>query len=177
MEQQDLLRKENNLKFIKLVAKYFMDFLETDFHKRKNPKRCIKLHNESNLLIGINLAKYPSFSKTVCRLIGTAFNKATFNKIKRNTFKTNIPDNLLKLIEVLVSNIENQQIYALIGKFSNLVKQAAILHKKEYNNALLYTLENSKGIIKKELVLPFVNQLEKPLESQDNRSTPADFFD
>ena len=33
------------LAFIKEVAKYFMDFLETDFHKRKNPRRSVKLRN------------------------------------------------------------------------------------------------------------------------------------
>jgi hypothetical protein len=27
----------NNLQFVKEIAKYFMDFLETDFHERKNP--------------------------------------------------------------------------------------------------------------------------------------------
>jgi hypothetical protein len=34
---------KNGSAFIKEVAKYFMDFLETDFHKRKNPKRSIQL--------------------------------------------------------------------------------------------------------------------------------------
>jgi len=36
---------KNGLAFIKEVAKYFMDFLETDFHKRRNPKRSIQLRN------------------------------------------------------------------------------------------------------------------------------------
>ncbi len=48
----------NPLPFIKEVAKYFMDFLETDFHKQKMPKRSIVLKNPNNLLLGVNLNKY-----------------------------------------------------------------------------------------------------------------------
>ena len=54
--------EKNPLLFIKEVAKYFMDFLETDFHKHKFPRRSIKLRNNDNLLIGLNLQKYPSVS-------------------------------------------------------------------------------------------------------------------
>ena len=54
-----------NLQFVKEVAKYFMDFLETDFHKRRNPKRSIKLRNENNLLVGLNLKKYQKFNSLI----------------------------------------------------------------------------------------------------------------
>jgi hypothetical protein len=47
--------------FVKELAAYYMDFLETDFHRRKNPKRSIRLRNSDNLLVGINLARYPAF--------------------------------------------------------------------------------------------------------------------
>jgi len=59
------MKKTNELTFIKELAKYYMDFLETDFHKRRNPKRSIKSRNENNLLIGINLNKYPTFKLRV----------------------------------------------------------------------------------------------------------------
>lgn len=65
----------NPLLFIKEVAKYFMDFLETDFHKRKTPKRALRFRNPDNLLIGISAAKYPQFNATVWKLINRAFGK------------------------------------------------------------------------------------------------------
>lgn len=55
------IEDKNGLAFIKEVAKYFMNFLETDFHKRKNPKRSIQFRSSNNLLVGLNLNKYPSF--------------------------------------------------------------------------------------------------------------------
>jgi len=38
-KEKTKIEDKNGLAFIKEVAKYFMDFLETDFHKRKNPKK------------------------------------------------------------------------------------------------------------------------------------------
>ena len=53
------------IKFIKEVARYFMDFLESDFHKKNAPKRVISFKNDKNYLIGIDLKKYEKFSNTV----------------------------------------------------------------------------------------------------------------
>jgi len=55
--------------FVKEVGKYFLDFLETDFHKRRLPRRSIKIHNEKGLLTGLNINKYPSFYKTAYKLL------------------------------------------------------------------------------------------------------------
>jgi len=42
---------KNPLLFMKEVTKYFMDFLETDFHKKRTPKRSLVLKNPNNLLL------------------------------------------------------------------------------------------------------------------------------
>lgn len=62
-----------------------MDFLETDFHKRRNPKRSIKYKTNDNLLVGINLSKYPSFTKDVWKLIAHGFDKNSLST--GNTYK------------------------------------------------------------------------------------------
>ena len=54
----------DQLSFFKEVAKYFMDFLETDFHKRKFPRRAIMSRDSDNLLVGLNLQKYPARTPT-----------------------------------------------------------------------------------------------------------------
>ena len=74
-------QNENSLAFIKEVAKYFMDFLETDFHKRRTPKRSIKFRNENNFLVGLNLNKYCTFNKIVWKSINHAFEKNILNRI------------------------------------------------------------------------------------------------
>ena len=84
-----------NLAFVKEVAKYFMDFLETDFHKRKNPKRSVKYRTNDNLLVGINPSKYPSFTKDVWKLITHGFDKDILNIISKGVYRSNLPQNLL----------------------------------------------------------------------------------
>ena len=49
---------EGVVPFVTEVCRYFMDFLETDFHKVRNPKRNIQHRNSNNLQISINLSKY-----------------------------------------------------------------------------------------------------------------------
>ena len=51
--------------FVKQVAHYFQNFLETDFRKRRLPKRNIVLSNKDGAKISINLDKYKNFKRTL----------------------------------------------------------------------------------------------------------------
>ena len=42
-KEENKIEIKNNLNFVQGLAKYFMDFLETDFHKRKNLKEVLNL--------------------------------------------------------------------------------------------------------------------------------------
>lgn len=155
----------NSLLFIKEVAKYFMDFLETDFHKRKNPKRSIKLRNNDNLLIGLNLNKYPTFNKQVWKLINHGFDKSTFNLLEKGVYKTNLPKNLLDLIRLQVKKISTTQVNKLITDSANEIEKAAALYNKEYDKALTTSLEGVSKLIRSGLVDPFIENIEKPLQN------------
>ena len=155
----------NGLIFIKEVAKYFMDFLETDFHKRKNPKRSIQLRNASNLLVGLNLNKYPTFSGLVWKAINHAFDKGNLDAIQKGVYRTNIPKNLLDLVELSLSKITDKQVKQLLKQISEEIEKASTLYKKEYDQALTASIEASTKIIQKNFVLPFIAYLEKPLEN------------
>ena len=102
--------------FIKEVAKYFMDFLETDFHKRKNPKRSVQFRSRINLVIGLNLNKYPSFNNLVWKGINHTFDKNVINTVQKGVYKTSIPKNLIDLIKLQSEKILKKQI-------ENLLKQ------------------------------------------------------
>src|SRR3989344_8584172 len=155
----------NGLAFIKEVAKYFMDFLETDFHKRKNPKRSIQLRNASNLLVGLNLNKYPTFSGLVWKAINHVFDKGNLNAIQKGVYRTNIQKNLLDLVELSLSKITDKQVKQLLKQISEEIEKASTLYKKEYDQALTASIEASTKIIQKNFVLPFIAYLEKPLEN------------
>lgn len=156
-----------NLLFVKEVAKYFMDFLETDFHKRKNPRRSVKLRNPDNLLIGVNLAKYPSFSKDIHSLIKKSFDKDALSTLQKGVYKSNLPKNLLDLITLQVGKISPAQVKETLALIAEEIEKAAALYKKEYEKGLSVSLENTAGIVKQGLVLPFVGSIEKSIENLD----------
>lgn len=164
IKASDNKKLPDNAIFVQAVARYFMDFLETDFHKRRIPKRNIKLHSAENLLTGLNLNKYPTFNKVVWKAVNKAFDKNVLQKIGKGVYKANIPKNLLDLITLQAKKISNKQIERLVKNISEEVENASVLYKKEFSKAFSTSLDETSKSIKKELVLPFINNLEKSLE-------------
>lgn len=162
---QEKTKFKNALTFIKEVAKYFMDFLETDFHKRRSPKRSVQLRNSSNLLIGLNLNKYPSFNTIAWKAIARGFDSNVLKTIQKGVYRTNIPKNLLDLIKLQLEKINVKQIQQIINQVAEEIEKSAALHLKEYDQALMSSLEAMSKVVKTKLVLPFVSNLEKPLEN------------
>lgn len=155
----------NGLTYLKEVAKYFMDFLETDFHKRKNPRRTIKLRNEDNLLVGIRLDKYPSFNDAIWKSIRDSFGSKALKQISKGTYKSNISTNLIDLIKYQLKNINTAKTEELAEKLANIVENNALSYKDEFDRALSTSLEEAAKIFRAVLVSPFIDSISKSLES------------
>lgn len=149
--------------FVKEVGKYFLEFLETDFHKRRLPRRSIKLHNEKGLLTGLNISKYPSFYKIAYKLLNSAFNEGPLT-IQKGVYKADIPKSLLDLIKKQISKVSDSDVTALIKELDNAVQQASTKHKDDYIEALNSVMENTGSIFQKHIVLDLVKSIEVPLE-------------
>jgi len=122
-EQKPRTQNQNGLAFIKEVAKYFMDFLETDFHKRRTPKRNVQIRNNSNLLVGLNLNKYPSFNTLVWKSVTHGFDRNVLNTIQKGVYRTNIPSNLLDLIKLQVEKINAKQISRITAQIADEIEK------------------------------------------------------
>jgi hypothetical protein len=159
--------KENadGLLFFKEVAKYFMDFLETDFHKHKNPRRSVKFRNSDNLLVGANLQKYETFHRLILKLITENFDKATLSKIEKGVYKTTLPKNLLNLITLQIERIPTTQINSIVEKITTAIEKAGTLYEKEYDAALTAVVDATTNILKTDLLTPFIQSIEKPLQN------------
>lgn len=169
MDKMDkvLTQEKKTLPFIKAVAKYFMDFLETDFHKRRNPKRIIQNKNSDNLHIGLNLNKYPTFNKLILKEINHNFSDNKVIKIGKKIYQTNIPKNLLDVVKLQLENITVDEINEVIKNIVLEVEKQTILYEKNYEQAVNVSLEKISEIIKKSFVLKFLSNLKEPLEALD----------
>ena len=165
-----MVKKINEIKildstppFVKEVGKYFLDFLETDFHKRKLPRRNIKIHNEKGLLTGLNISKYPNFYKTAYKLLNNAFSDGPLT-IQKGVYKADIPKSLLDLIKKQIGSVTDSAVTALVKELDDAIQQAATKHKNDYLEAFNSVMENAGSVFQKHIVLDLVKSLEAPLE-------------
>ena len=161
--------------FVSNVATYFMDFLETNFHKRRIPKRTIKHRNDSGLLLGLNLQKYPSFNSKIWSSIKKSFGKESELRVKKTKYTTQIPPNLLDLIDKQVGTINDEQTQQILVLISERLSQAVNRYENEVDLALAKSLDDTAMLVKECFVDPFLTKIEKPLENQREASIDSIF--
>lgn len=144
-----------------------MDFLETDFHKQRLPKRTIKSRNSGNLLIGFNLKKYESFQQVIEKHIASNFPADVTLQIKKSQHKTKLPKNVLDLIELQISKISKADFSNLIEDIAVRTEQEAVLNKDDYEFALNNACDNASASYYSQIIHPFILSLEKPLTNKE----------
>lgn len=153
--------------FIKEVGGYFMEFLETDFHKRKLPRRNIKLHNDKGLLTGLNLSKYPSFYKVAYKLVNNCFRSDILSSVQKGVYKADIPKALLDLIKKQIAQVSDAGIADLVSELDEAIQQAAVKHADDYLQAFNSVMTDADAVFKKHIVLDLVKSIEKSLENNN----------
>lgn len=154
---------KGNLAFIKSVARYFMDFLETDFHKRKNPRRNIKFRNADNLSVGLDLKEFETFRALVWKVINDSFSESALT-VKKGQYQTQMPKDLLDLVRIYCEKIDQTLIESVVNEIANDMRAAATTYPNDYDEAVTHSLQQCGAIFKKRVVLPLIQYVERPLE-------------
>jgi len=151
--------------FVKEVGRYFMEFLETDFHKRRLPRRSIKIHNDKGLLTGVNLSKYPTFYKVGCKLINSSFNSDTLGSIQKGVYKADIPRSLLDLIKKQINKVSEKNILSLVKEIEESIRQSTTKYKDDYLEAFNSVMTEVESVFRKRIVFDLIRSIEKPLQN------------
>ena len=159
------MQQPKEINFIKEVAKYFMDFLETDFHKKNAPKRSISFRNDKNYLVWINLKKYDKFTKIVRDLINKNFDKDIISTITKWVYYTNIPKDFLDLITLKSNQITQEDINNLYDKIDESINTWLEDHKDELDQAIQHAFRLISKNIDDIILTTFFKDLEKPIEN------------
>lgn len=77
--------------YVSELGKYYRDFLETSFHKRREPKRAIRYRDQKNYLLGFNDKKYELFPDKLWRTILSDFLATEEFRISRGQFVSRLP--------------------------------------------------------------------------------------
>ena len=136
-----------NLEFDKSIVKYFMDFLETDFHKRSVPKRKILYTNSENLVVGCNLKKYSKIEEKLEKLLNGKIDSVSLT-IKKGEYVSPIKSTSLDKMKDLITNSCNARVKEVSKSF------IAELDKK------IKSKKSSDAVIINESISDLINQVE-----------------
>ncbi len=159
-EANKVIPKTTN--FLKSIARYFMDFLETDFHKRRVPRRSVKLKG-NGLLLGVATDKYPTFDKEVWMALSRKFDNNGTISIQKGQYKANVPENLMELIKKRIDTLSKDSIETVTQELINSIENYGTALKDEYSKAR-DNLENDLSIVIEEKITnPLTESIEKSL--------------
>ena len=153
--------------FIKETCKYFMDFLETDFHKQKLPKRHVSFRNSNNLLMGFNTTKYPSFRKNITKLIASTFDKEVMSKITKGAHKADISSDLLDLVKRLIGKVSKEQLDNILLNTEQVIDEASAKFKKDYETGAEVITDYLAAAFRKSFVSPFIESIKESVISKN----------
>jgi len=93
--------------FLDSISKYFMNFLETDFRKRRLPKRSIDRTDRSGNIMSVDLIRFPSFYKSILACIKDTDPSFSI-KVSRNQHKSTFSiDSFDVAIKRAIQDVEN----------------------------------------------------------------------
>jgi len=144
--------------FAKEVAKYFMDFLETDFHRRKTPRRSLKFSNESGLKVGINLKRYRLFSESVWKSVKRGFQDEAPTVVKKGQHRHAIPEVTVKVIRQHIDQISDERTSGLVSNIADESKACAVRNRADPDAALAEAADTCMSTIRASLVEPLVDE-------------------
>jgi len=153
--------------FITKVAEYFMAFLETDFHKRRLPKRSIKIRNSENLQVGLNTEKYEKFYKKAWGLVQNGFDEKKLPIIEKGVYQKQLPDNLLDLINRKVKKVSSDNYDIFVKEIGEKIKDTSDVYANNPTKAYKVSMEEISKNVKDRFVLPLVNSIEHSIDSSD----------
>ena len=147
-------------KFLRDIARYYMDFLETDFHKRSIPKRSIKYRDSNNALVGINLYRYESLFKKIWDVANKPLSTENEISIRKGQFKSKIKANLKDYIEQQIDSFPEklfEQINNEAIEFSISNRELYLEDPDGFKNTVV---ENISSLLRARFIEIIVSKLE-----------------
>jgi superfamily I DNA and/or RNA helicase/very-short-patch-repair endonuclease len=151
-------------RFTKEVARYFMDFLETDFKSRRIPKRNTIEKTQNGFNVCFDLEKYPELKKNLTSLLNSGFEKDSIT-ISKGKYTNNVPASLVKLIVKKIKELPQENLGDVFKKIEDVLKNNALLFEKQYDKFLEESYIEIRKIFAKSFILPLLDDLDKPLEN------------
>ncbi len=153
--------------FLESLARYYRDFLETDFHRRTSPKRRVKLRDSDGQSTGTNLNKYPCFRDEIWKLFKDNTKSNNKFNVSKGRYKSKLKSSLKFFIEHRIESISQEKIDACINA---ILQELKILQNDSADNWNHFFDEANEVLRRnayKDIVLPLLDNFNSSL-SHDN---------
>ena len=159
--------------FIKAVSKYFMNFLETDFKRRRVPKRSIAFADKAGNLTAFRLDKYPSFLRKVSSLINEDRTDYSI-LVSRGTYTSNLSNNLSEVVtKSALKNLEESR-EIINSEIETLIIELFTKHEKDQEIFFQESLATINDIINNQFIHDAVKSIDGSIQRQkDNEDEDA----
>lgn len=149
------------LQFVKELAKYYMDFLETDFHRGSSPNRIIK-NRSDDLKVGIGLEKYPRFESRVRTQVGNSFSKAGLD-VKKGLYTSEPSGKGLLYIDRKAEEADPGPLLNVLELCAQDIVTAVKDDEEKQDVAFKKCLSSISDELKKKVVTPFLSNISQAL--------------
>lgn len=149
--------------FVSELATYYMDFLETDFHKRRVPKRSVKFRNSKNLRVGLDLAKYEVFQSSVLKVLENGMTRPL--SVPRGKYRTIVPQKIKDLIAAQTKSISDEVLTEVAEKIATKITDLVNPKTTDIGDALSRSLDSATSTIRSSVVTPFMRSVEGLMQS------------
>src|SRR5690606_17308431 len=87
------------------IARYYADFLATDFKGARLPKRSCQRKTGKGLLVGTDLARYPQLATRVHKALSGAGPTVLRIEARRGSYRTELPEIVRKVLDGTIEKI------------------------------------------------------------------------
>lgn len=107
-----------NSNFVETLARYYSEFLSTDFKKSATPSRQLRLKDQKERRVGIRLETYSSFVSRLRNKLNSEMGNEISINVKPGKYKANLPKTTQKFLEASIQRIDinefHERAYAAI---------------------------------------------------------------
>ena len=153
--------------FLSNIARYFRDFLDTDFKRQRLPKRQLQRADRSGNLTGITISKYPSLVQQIWGRLLEPIGNGLELKIDRGRHKAKINPQLSDLIEKYIDIFPAEKLQDMLSRGQKLARAAVSRYHDDPEHCKAIILSELERDVIRSIVVPLLKHLEPYFDKQN----------
>jgi hypothetical protein len=102
--------------FVAQVARYYRDFLETDFRKSRAPARQVRIRDESGNPLGFNVRRYPQLLTALSKELAEPFQSEVVLSVRRGQYTQKVSENVQRLLSAQITALDDDELREVVNE-------------------------------------------------------------